>query len=106
MNAKQKKQVLKILANDCQIANHYITSQGTCAIGALALKAGVPKRFLRRFNNKGIGSLAAVLDKIWSKFGLTSYELRKIQDENDFHDFVQERRKAVVKLVKQMAVTL
>lgn len=100
MNAKQKNQVVKILKRDCQIAGRYIGQDGTCAIGALALKAGVSRRFLRKQNSYTIGGLPWVVGKIERTFGLDLAHLRVIQCENDFHDSPGYRRKAVVAVVK------
>lgn len=110
MTAKQKKQVIRILKADCQIEYAYIDGSGeTCAIGALALAAKVPKSTLRSVNGIGISyegeGMPLIRRKISKKFGLDDSDMRSIQLVNDSgFSTVNDRRAAVLKRVRAMEV--
>ena len=108
MNAKQKREVIKLLEKDCQIDSSYISESGkkTCAIGCLALKAGVERARLLKDNGTLITHhrMRDVADAIFKRFGLSRRYLSVVQYQNDYFDSVSKRRAAVVNYVKTIPV--
>lgn len=99
MNKLQKAQVRKILASDCKLAGEYYSRGQTCAIGALALAAGVKKKLLKEQNDAGIDCkiMKPVASRIRKKFGMSIDEMAEIQEANDnIMDDVKERRREVL----------
>lgn len=90
MNTAQQKRVLKIVSKDCAIQGKYIDGEGqTCAIGALALEAGVSKKTLRKAGDDGINAdlaskhILKIQNALRWAFGLEPDELNDIQTAND-----------------------
>lgn len=104
---KNKRLALKLLAKDCQIGGEYIDGNKTCAVGCLAIAAGVKKAHLAEVNEWPIYSryLAKTRESIKLKFGLSGDELEDIQYANDKADTVEDRRKAVLKVVEAIPAT-
>lgn len=104
MNSKQKREVIKLLMADCEIADKYLFRGKTCALGCLALAAKVPKRLLTGRNvSLPIEVLPKVSDRIQSKFGLSLKHQTDIQCVNDiWATDVDERRERVVRVVKSI----
>lgn len=67
------------------IAGKYIAKNGeqVCALGALALEAGVPPTVLRASNSVAIYRRPSVSRIIENKFGLTEAEQLQLQHAND-----------------------
>ena len=64
-----------------------------CALGALALEAGVPPTVLRIRNTENIHRRPSVARAIKNKFGLTDAEQRKLQYVNDVNLSTPDSRK-------------
>lgn len=104
---KNKKLALKALAQDCTIKGRYVYGRHTCAIGCLALLAGIPRNFFQsnKCNREAIyeGELKPVAMAIKRKFGLLMDQQIAIQEANDEHNFDTEaRRAAVMNVVKSL----
>jgi hypothetical protein len=111
MKMKNIRLLEKAIKEDCEIKSNYIDKDGcTCAIGKLALVAGVPRHTLRKAGNAAIdvssddedtplGKINAVIkirEAIHKKFGL-SYDLQgSIQRQNDLYDTPEDRRVAIL----------
>lgn len=114
MNAVQQAEVIAIIEQDCQIGGCYVMPgspegrQITCAIGALALAAGVPtERFganLTWCNNLRIShpELSDVVSTIRNRFGLSLIDLIEIQSRNDSADNVPARREKILRFVNSI----
>lgn len=78
-------EVIAILEQDCKIPHAYINDAGeTCAIGALALAAGVSPQALKVNGfNLSIVAKPDFAMPIMAKFGLTLDQQREIQRAND-----------------------
>lgn len=97
---KNKRLLLRLIANDCGISTKYINDKGdkTCAVGAMALAAGVTKAKLRKLGKSQIGSVrcASIAVAIMEKFDLTPYQLTCIQQLNDFSGHIEFRRSEII----------
>lgn len=100
MTEAQYESVKAILEADCDLQCKYVDEAGkTCAIGALALAAGVsPARFIG-VNSLTIECLPDVRAKIQATFGLTFQKIADIQWANDSHDRVDSRRAKVLQVL-------
>ena len=98
MTKRQKEAARKILAADCETRCVYYNEGRTCAVGALAIAAGVSTATLIRHNNRAISSsfAAYIREAIRRKFGLTTEQLDGIQYENDRYYLVPQRRRSVL----------
>jgi len=97
MNKEQYEEARKVLAADCATCGNYCDDLGTCAIGALALAAGVDKEVLIIAESLGIGAVMPSIiwsqetvdavtqmrQAIYAKFGLTGENQSTIQRWND-----------------------
>jgi hypothetical protein len=95
MNFVQYESVKAVLAGDCAISAKYIDERGrTCAIGALAMEAGVPKQVLRQARSADIDfgracdeeeyqAIKEIRKAIRARFGLTTRQMQQIQNAND-----------------------
>lgn len=108
MNAQQKERAIKVIEDDCQIEGQYIDhSDQTCAVGALAIAARIPKFQLRQSNYLSIGSetnsnIREIAAKIEKKFGLNQTQLHKIQHLNDDSARPATRRRRIIKYLKTL----
>lgn len=97
MTPEQYNEARKILAKDCGLARRYINARGsTCAIGALALAAGVTPGALMDAGGSSIASLPKVSRAIERRFGLTAAMQRDLQFTNDWHPTRNRRRRGVL----------
>lgn len=101
MNKKQLNDVKRIVKADCQIASLYLDREGrTCAIGALALAARVPKAILLKIGAVFISNdgpdIVRVQKAINKRFGLSVDQMHKIQDLNDSEISPRARRKVIL----------
>lgn len=108
---EQWDEIQAILENDCEIAQVYIDADGkTCAIGALALVAGVDADYLRfstatwppSIQAESVSPLRATLER---RFGLTESDMVGIQRANDFASNATpatERRSRVLAKVAEL----
>lgn len=106
MNRAQYEKARAILASDCAIRHRYINAEGeTCAIGALALAAGIEVETLEGWGSTGIGFVEGYAP-IKEEFGLDKEELYLIQRANDaLSSFDQiERRVAVLTILDSIEV--
>jgi hypothetical protein len=112
MTKRQKAHAIRLLKNDCKLKGKYIDDSGlTCAIGCLALAAGVRKKTLESVNYTGISesfveypALKRIVEAIERKFGLNQYQQYYIQAANDGQDYRDVRVDEVVKVVKGVRV--
>ena len=108
MNDKQKSEVMAVIDVDCAIRFNLIKLSTekvprTCAIGALALAAGVNELTLLEADANGCPSITSEDNKfmgvirgaIEQKFGLTTGEMRAIQQLNDSCPTPEARREAI-----------
>lgn len=110
MNKRQKAHAIRLLKKDCALKGKYIDSSGlTCAIGCLALAAGVRRKTLEAVNYYSITEsfeeypgLKLIVDAIERKFGLNQAQQGSIQYANDCVQYHNERVEHVVKRVKNM----
>jgi hypothetical protein len=101
---KNKTLAIRLLSNNCGVSNFYIDpeGEGECAIGALALSAGIPRSYLEEHNNSLIKMLPKVANAIRKKFGLNIGEQVTIQMANDAYDDIDERRQAVIDAINSL----
>lgn len=110
---KNKQLAIRVLKKDCEITGSFYVKGETCAVGRLALEAGVSPRRLAKIPEVGVdaynyhdettmGLIKEILGKIKRKFGLTKRQLLRIQHQNDGVVGLESRRNAVVKLVKKL----
>lgn len=90
-----------VLAEDCAIKGRYINTEGeTCAIGALALAAGVRKSSLVMAAGRSIHHKDPIMNRIrariTNKFGLTDSQLGDLQNTNDSYHISSVRRERVL----------
>lgn len=124
MNAQQKQQLIKLIQEDCTARHVYVEELpdgtcNTCAIGKLALAAGINKSFFKQnayedtpifihdtLNEKNIcmEKLEPVVDAIFNMFGLSEESLSKIQDLNDNGNTPEERREAILEYIETLTV--
>lgn len=95
MNAEQKKEVIELISQDCEISFNYLKEGKTCAVGCLALKAGIPHEPLAE-SRLLIQHEPDFIAAIESRFGLNYSQLVRIQDLNDSHSTPESRRKAII----------
>lgn len=110
-----------VLAADCEITEQYWRDGKTCAVGALALAAGVPKgvlitAFTRNIDVKNlgawetetpekvaeIGAVKVLRERILKRFGLTTDDLARIQTANDGQEKHKDRVAAVLFALDQL----
>ena len=102
MNKRQYEQAVRLLKADCQITGSLLDDAGqTCAVGCLALAAGVSPRTLKR-QGGAIDSCtqAGIVKAIRKKFGLELETLCNIQHHNDCNSDRKHRVKMVVLQVR------
>jgi len=82
-----------ILEKDCQITKFYCTDEGTCAIGALALAAGISESDLNEAGPMAIHhkDCAPIAKAIFKKFGLDLFGQSSIQNSNDCYKVRADR---------------
>ncbi len=118
MTKRQYNHASRIIARDCMTCGEYIEvpedrnpfkacdTKTTCAIGALALAAGVKPILLWKHNESGITAdeLRPVVRRIHATFGLEEKHLIDIQAENDGHFSPGRRRRAILRYLKQVFI--
>lgn len=103
MNATQRDEIIKLIQEDCLLAEYYIDEyDNTCAIGKLALAVGINKEFLLSKNQKWIGVLSDVFAPIHIKFGLTRENQIHIQNLNDLESTPEKRRQVIIEYVNSL----
>lgn len=126
MNSQQKELVKRLIQEDCTTRHLYVEELPdgtcrTCAIGHLALNAGIDKDFFKQpvydkpmwegdsnvLNEKSIfmEKLKPVVEAIFNKFGLSEEILSKIQSLNDDGNTPEERRVAILNYIETLTVT-
>ncbi len=98
---KNKALALRALAKDCGLRGAYVHRKATCAIGCLALLAGVDRAYLKKRNWEPVKMLGVVVESIHKKFGLSLDDQKRIQETNDAHKTPELRREAVLRLVRR-----
>lgn len=113
-------EVEAIIEADCKVRYRYITPSGqTCALGGLALAAGVSPETLAVARKVAIiatgahdrtplaraatAAVAVIREAIAERFGLTPYQQDAIQMRNDGERLPSERRRLVRARVRKMA---
>ena len=105
---KNKKLAIAAIQNGCQLQGRYLNAATgeACAIGSLALAAGVAKVHLEFADECGpcIGnpSSKVVVAGIAKKFGLEVGHLALIQSKNDRIRDLAKRRKAIVAMLETL----
>lgn len=113
---KNKQLAIRVLQKDCEITGSFYVKGETCAVGRLALEAGVSPRKLASVDEVGVSYRAfgpqdddytwkvvkEILAKIKAKFGLSKNQLQVIQSRNDRCDDRETRVKRVVQYVSKL----
>lgn len=106
MNAKQKEEIIRIIKSDCKTRRVYIDCDGnTCAIGALAVAAGltlpspgaVSQSNLIRYYDELASPLMAA-------YGLDRYDLQMIQSLNDDYGTPKDRQNAILLYIDSLEI--
>lgn len=116
--ALRKRAIIASINADCAIRRRYANEQGeTCAIGGLALSAGVPISVLLAAENKRIATnvvsvtsgsettrenlkaLRTIRRAIHRRFGLTIAMLSSMQMRNDMNTNPRDRRTDILDFV-------
>jgi len=111
MNLNQKQEIIDIIKGDCKISSMYIDSNNcTCAIGALALAAGVSKTDLiiagaKSITNEYCDSTITILEATQKKFGLSPNNLREIQIRNDCNNSSFARQERILEYLNNLPIT-
>lgn len=112
MTKEQCEKAVSIVNQDATLKGAYYSRKGeSCVIGGLALSAGVDPGILRSINQDWIGSLyhhapdklekiKAVRDAISAKFGLSRIQMNRLQQINDDHRSIDERRLALIRVLR------
>jgi len=105
MKKRQRAAAIRVVERDCEIRERYIDRDGrTCAVGALAVAAGVELNYRANYNCTGIGSprpkLVEMRRAIGAKFGLDEADLQRIQHTNDAIEAQSERRKKIAAFIR------
>lgn len=103
---KNVKKLKDIIRKDCSIRYVYYRDGETCAIGAIALAAGVSKSVLEAAAGWSICSdssdeAATIRNAIREEFGLTDYEMARIQGRNDVHGNQESRRRDILLQIEE-----
>lgn len=107
MTKAQKQKAIDLIKADCQLRERYVDHLGdsddTCAVGCLALAAGVKRKRFDGMNNTAfISMLGDVADAIRSKFGLSVNQQVVIQELNDGVMELEERRYRIVDYLQSL----
>lgn len=103
MTKRQYKRAVALIKKDCQIKGHYVDGDGnTCALGCLALAAGVKKQTLENHNSSPIEWVETAYRKIKTKFGISLNQQSKIMGLNDSSSKPETRRKHIVRYLKTL----
>lgn len=101
---KNIKLLKKVISKDCKIASYYYKRGQTCAVGALAIAAGVPVDVLKEGSQKVINgnydSTIEMRNAIHKKFGLSCGQLEVIQSQNDHFENSKDRRSAILERIE------
>ncbi len=102
MTKRQYERAVKLLKADCQITGALIDDAGqTCAVGCLALAAGVsPRTLKRKMGAIDSDKQSGLVKAIQKKFGLDLDILCTIQHRNDCNSNRKMRVKEVVRAVR------
>lgn len=101
MTKEQYEAARAVLEKDCSIRYRYVEDGESCAVGALALAAGVlPERFAETDNAAKVGALQDVAEAVRQRFGIKLAVLTEIQYQNDVHEEVAWRRNAVLNVLE------
>lgn len=103
MTKRQYKRAIALIKKDCQINGRYVDQDGnTCAIGCLALDAGVREATLLKKNTEPIYWFKWAYLRIKSKFGLDLEAQEQIQSLNDTSRNPKSRRRKIVHYLKSL----
>lgn len=103
MTKRQYKRAVALIKKDCQIRGEYTDFNGnTCAIGCLALAAGIRESTFTKRNNSPIYLFKGVYRRIKSKFGLNLVQQEEIQSLNDSSINPKIRRRTIVHYLKSL----
>lgn len=85
INREKLRRMRRAIKQKTLIEGRYLgTSEGeTCALGALALEAGLESNIIKKRNGVGIFSRPDISGVISQEFGLTLTEQGMLQDAND-----------------------
>lgn len=108
---KNKQLALSIIRSDCKLQDFYVSNCGkkTCAIGALALAAGISRKQLREGdgeddgrNGSSIRSRRDLRLAIVGRFDLNVGQLDRIQQINDETEDHHERVAKILEYLKSL----
>jgi len=90
ISKRQYTAIRKVLMQPkaCRVAGKYVARNGdTCAIGALALDAGIPKSWFWREYRNDVPvyrtNLVRVINTLKEKYGLSQMAIEELQKAND-----------------------
>ncbi len=97
------REMIEALAKDCEITCEYVRNGKTCAIGCLALMAGIPEQRLLSQNSQCIAGLSeGLLEDLQEATGLTRFELSVLQRRNDSKPTsIEDRRRSVTEFIRE-----
>lgn len=104
---KNKQLAISAIRKGCQLRERYYDpeTKRTCAIGCLALLAGVSKKDLRLSAGIPIhcsGAPSVLREAISCKFGLSAVDQIKIQVKNDNEQDLEIRRALIIKFLESL----
>lgn len=101
---KNKELAINALGKDCEVVGQYVEDGKTCALGCLALLAGIDRDYLEQeeYNGEEIthNAMAPVAKAIEEMFGLNVFQQAAIQRTNDRTHGLKARRKAVLGVIE------
>lgn len=98
--AEKRSLLLDVINEDCLIRGKYRDEDGkTCAIGHMAVVAGIP---LPKSNAQSIRRLQDLADQLCEFYGLTFSQLWNIQLINDEYGTVERRRAAITDYITRV----
>ena len=106
----KKRKIAAVIKKDCKTRHIYFGKDGaTCAVGGLLVAAGIgKKRFFDEGgrNTGGIDTLPeSIVSLLYDAYGLNKEDLREIQRTNDCESTTEERREALLAVLKTMQQT-
>jgi len=107
MTKTQKKKTIAIIKTDATARVYYCTNQGqTCVIGALLKKAGWSHKLLRSLKSMAISNsfreMVRARETLLSVYGIPLPLAETLQFINDSHRLLSERRKLLMRAVKNV----
>ena len=105
---RNKALLIQTIQNDCQIRHLYWKDGQTCAIGALALQAGVSEGFLKAAGKQAIWwaqtmEVNEMRHAIMHHFDLVEHTLNQIQAINDKYETPEKRRAAILEYIETIS---